>query len=55
VTQPSVLASTVLFHLGLILITGPVVTTWAIMLVLSEEQGRRSVYGYGSRFKEFLN
>jgi F-type H+-transporting ATPase subunit a len=35
VTEPSPLASTVLFHAGPVPITRPVVTTWAIMLVLS--------------------
>lgn len=33
--EPSPLASTVLFHAGPVAITRPVVTTWAIMLVLS--------------------
>ena len=33
--QPSPLASTVLFHVGPVAITRPVVTTWAIMLVLA--------------------
>ena len=33
--QASPLASTVLFHLGPIAITRPVVTTWVIMLVLT--------------------
>ncbi|MGO9673002.1 MAG: F0F1 ATP synthase subunit A [Methylocella sp.] len=33
--QPSPLASTVLFHLGPVAITRPVVTTWGIMLVLA--------------------
>jgi F-type H+-transporting ATPase subunit a len=33
--QPSPLASTVLFHLGPIPVTRPVVTTWAIMLALA--------------------
>ena len=32
--QSSPLASTVLFHVGVVTITRPVVTTWAIMLVL---------------------
>jgi F-type H+-transporting ATPase subunit a len=35
VTTPSPLASAVLFHAGPVPITRPVVTTWAIMLVLS--------------------
>ena len=34
-TQPSPLASVVVFHLGPVAITRPVVTTWAIMLVLA--------------------
>ena len=34
VMQPSPLASTILFHVGPVPITRPVVTTWAIMLVL---------------------
>jgi F-type H+-transporting ATPase subunit a len=33
--QPSPLASTVLFHLGPVAITRPVVTTWGIMLALA--------------------
>ncbi len=33
--QPSPLASTVVFHLGPVAITRPVVTTWVIMLALT--------------------
>ena len=37
--QASPLTSTVLFHLGPIAITRPVVTTWAIMLVSPSSAG----------------